>query len=295
MMAQDELRASVLISTYNWPWALEKVFWGFFAQTRQDFELIIADDGSRPETAELVARMAARSPVPITHVWQPDEGFGKCRILNKALALARGERMVVTDGDCIVRADWIDTHIREARRGHFLAGSYFKQSRDTSEAIDEHSVTSQAVFTPRWLMAHGGKLSRMIKVMGRGRSGWLLDRLSTARPTWNGHSASCLRSEALQANGFNELMGYGGLDVEFGLRLNNMGLTVRRVRFSTVALHLHHERGYATPEMRADSAAVKERSRSERLIRSPLGVNQWLGSDGEPRLGPQDRVTRYGY
>ena len=89
--ASPQVSASLLITTYNWPDALEKVFWGLFAQTRRDFEVIIADDGSRPETGELIARMAARSPIPIVHVWQPDEGFGKCRILNKAMARrARG-------------------------------------------------------------------------------------------------------------------------------------------------------------------------------------------------------------
>ncbi|TMV51865.1 glycosyltransferase, partial [Thioclava sp. BHET1] len=56
-------RASVLVTTYNWPVALEKVLWSFFAQNRRDFELVIADDGSRPETAELIARMAGVSPV----------------------------------------------------------------------------------------------------------------------------------------------------------------------------------------------------------------------------------------
>lgn len=288
-----KVTASVLISTYNWPWALEKVFWGFFAQNRRDFELLIADDGSRPETAELVARMAARSPVPVTHVWQPDAGFGKCRILNKALALAAGERIIVTDGDCVVRNDFVDTHIRQARPGHFLSGSYFKQTPETSAAIDEASVASQACFTPRWLMAHGAPARRMVKVIGRGRLGWLMDRLSGASPTWNGHSASCLRSEALAVNGFNEEMGYGGLDVEFGLRLNRLGLTAWRIRFSTVALHLHHERGYATPEMRAGSREVKERTRALGLLRAERGVDQWLGPDGAAQLGPEDRVMRY--
>nr|WP_321507715.1 glycosyltransferase [uncultured Celeribacter sp.] len=54
--ASPQVSASLLITTYNWPDALEKVFWGLFAQTRRDFEVIIADDGSRPETGELIAR-----------------------------------------------------------------------------------------------------------------------------------------------------------------------------------------------------------------------------------------------
>jgi hypothetical protein len=121
-----------------------------------------------------------------------------------------------------------------------------------------------------------------------------LDRLSTARPTWNGHSASCLRSEALAVNGFNEEMGYGGEDVEFGLRLNHIGLTARRIRFSAIALHLDHKRGYVTPEMLAHGATIKDRTRAERLTRTEHGVDRWLDGAGALRLDPADRVSRFG-
>lgn len=287
-------RASLLISTYNWPSALEKVFWSLFAQSRRDFEVVIADDGSGPETAELVARMAARCPVPVIHVWQPDTGFAKCRILNKALALARADRIIVTDGDCVLRQDFVDTHIRRARRGRFLSGGYFKLSAATSEAISEDGVTSGAVFRPRWLMGHGVPFGpRLFKVASPPMLARLLDGLSKARPTWNGNNASCQRADALAVNGFNEDMGYGGLDVEFGLRLNHIGITVERIRFATAALHLHHARGYATPEARAASALIKEHTRAARLNWAVRGVDQWIGPDGTARLPPDDQVRYY--
>jgi glycosyltransferase involved in cell wall biosynthesis len=287
------LAASLLISTYNWPWALERVLWSVFAQSRHDFEIVIADDGSKPETSALIARMAQLSPVPITHVWQPDEGFGKCRALNKALAVSRGKRIIVTDGDCVLRRDFVDTHIKQARPGTFLAGSYFKLPDSVSQSVDQASIANQQVFTPKWLVEHGMSSSpRLWAKVGAPRPlAWLLDRLSNARPSWNGHSASCSRLEALQVNGFNEEMGYGGLDVEFGLRLNHIGLKARRIRFSTVALHLHHERGYATTEMREKSERVKERTRSEGLAWAEIGIDQWLGPDGDPKHAPEDRIS----
>ena len=176
-------RASVLVTTYNWPAAFEKVLWSFFAQNRRNFELVIADDGSRPETAELIARMAEVSPVPIRYVWQPDAGFGKCRILNKALALSQAERIVVTDGDCVVMDDFVDTHIRRARPGRFLSGSYFKQSQAVSDAITPQGIADQSVFTPRWLAAQGVSWGRLVKVMGDGWRWRLLDRIGGGRLT----------------------------------------------------------------------------------------------------------------
>lgn len=291
----DRYSASVLVSTFNWPEALEKVLWGLFSQTRRDFEIVLADDGSSPETRAMVSRLARHSPVPLTYVWQPDAGFGKCRILNKALALASGHRIIVTDGDCVVRADFVECHLNNARVGRFVSGSYFKLSPELSRAIDEEAIKSQRAFSVRWLLRHGLKVdARLFKLLGsRPPFDWVLDRLSQARPTWNGHSASCLRSDALAVNGFNEEMGYGGLDVEFGLRLNHLGLAVRRIRFSTVALHLYHERAYATLEMKQRSHSVKENTRRTRIVEAPLGVRQWIGAACQARLPPEDIVIRF--
>ncbi len=79
------MRVSVIISTYNNPTWLEKVIWGYECQTFRDFELIIADDGSREPTKELVERFKQNSSLDIIHVWHSDDGFQKSAILNKAI------------------------------------------------------------------------------------------------------------------------------------------------------------------------------------------------------------------
>ena len=48
---------TVILSTYNAPAWLEKSLWGYACQTYRDFEVVIADDGSGPETADLIERM----------------------------------------------------------------------------------------------------------------------------------------------------------------------------------------------------------------------------------------------
>jgi glycosyltransferase involved in cell wall biosynthesis len=53
---------SVIMSTYNAVAWLEKVLWGFAAQTYRDFELVIADDGSGPETRDLLTPAMADLP-----------------------------------------------------------------------------------------------------------------------------------------------------------------------------------------------------------------------------------------
>lgn len=285
--------ASVLLSTYNAPEALAKVLTGYFVQTRRDFEIIIADDGSGPETAQMLAARAAGAPVPIIHVWQPDTGFGKCRILNKAMALARGARLIVSDGDCVPRRDFVAQHLARARPGTFLAGGYFKLPQATSDALGQADIESGAAFAPGWLRRHGVPTSeKLLKLVARPPlDGWL-NRASPAKRSWNGQNSSCARADALAVNGFNEEMEYGGLDVEFGLRLMHAGLVCVPVRYSAIVLHLHHGHGYVTEAMLARSAAVKARTRAERLQWAERGVAQWLAPDGAARLAPDDGVTR---
>ena len=48
------MKTSLVISTYNWPKALELVLKSVLKQKLMPFEIIIADDGSKNETKELV-------------------------------------------------------------------------------------------------------------------------------------------------------------------------------------------------------------------------------------------------
>ena len=45
---------SIILTTYNSETWLEKVLWGYTMQSYNDFELIIADDGSKKETKNLI-------------------------------------------------------------------------------------------------------------------------------------------------------------------------------------------------------------------------------------------------
>ena len=47
-------KTSIIISTYNSPAWLEKVLLGYGNQTRKDFQIVIADDGSSGETTDLI-------------------------------------------------------------------------------------------------------------------------------------------------------------------------------------------------------------------------------------------------
>ena len=270
-------KVSVIISTYNSPEWLEKVFWGYFAQTVLNFEVVIADDGSREDTKELIDRMRLVAPFEVVHIWQQDDGFQKCRILNKAIAAAKGDYLIFTDGDCIPRSDFVAQHIRQAETGHYLSGAYLKLPMKISQAITQADIQSQRIFSSEWLTKQGfSSRLKFLKLTKNEKIRWLLNKLIPVKPTWNGNNSSCFKESAILVNGFNELMQYGGEDCEFGYRLRNSGLKPKRIRYSTITLHLDHSRGYITQEALDKNAAIIDETLVGNLKKTAVGLDQYF-------------------
>ena len=98
------LAATVLFATYNEPRWLEWVLWGYATQTHKAFEVIVVDDGSRDDTRARIDALRPQMPYRLRHFWQPDEGYQKCKGMNRAILLAESDYLVFTDGDCIPRS-----------------------------------------------------------------------------------------------------------------------------------------------------------------------------------------------
>jgi glycosyltransferase involved in cell wall biosynthesis len=236
---------SVILSTYNEPLWLEKSLWGYACQSHRDFELVIADDGSDSATAETIRRIGKEMPMRIKHVWHDDDGFRKCTILNRAIESAAGDYLVFSDGDCIPRSDFVRQHYSAAETGRFLSGGYLKLPLSTSRQLSREDVTDGRAFRYRWLRQAGLRPThRMLRLIAGDTTARILNRLTSTRPTWNGHNASGWTDDIRRAGGFDERMRYGGEDRELGERLENSGIRGKQVRYQAVCLHLDHDRGY---------------------------------------------------
>ncbi len=265
--------ASVIFTTYNHPKWLEKTLWGFAAQSYRDFEIIVADDGSGPETGEVIERMQNEIEIPLRHLWQEDDGFQKCRILNKAVVASRGEYLIFTDGDCIPHPDFVKNHVELARENTMLSGGYFKLPLDVSRAIIKEDILNGNCTRPGWLLRHGVPFTpKLAKLFSHPLIGAVLDALTVTRATWNGHSSSTWKKHVLEVNGFDERMQYGGQDREFGERLVNLGLATRQVRHRCCCVHLDHGRGYARPESIRKNQAIRAHTRKNGVVRTPYGI-----------------------
>lgn len=225
--------ASLIIATYNWKEALALVLSSVRAQTTLPGEVIVADDGSRDDTRELVAREAAAFPVPLRHVWQEDLGFRKGRILNEAMARAAGEYLIAIDGDMLLHPAFVRSHARFARRGWFIQGSRMMLGeRATSNTLAAGHLTA-GPFSPDVRNRINGIHAPFLSVLSRGERG-------SIRRT-RGCNISFWRDDIVRVNGYNEDMeGWGREDTELVARLMNSGVRRRNLKFAAVAYHLHH-------------------------------------------------------
>lgn len=118
--AEDDFLATVVICTRNRGESLtvtldSLVIAGARARDRiaATWEVLIVDNGSTDNTAEVIARYADR--LPIRSVLQPVAGLSNAR--NAGIANARGRVILWTDDDVLLDEDWLRAHL-EAFEAH---------------------------------------------------------------------------------------------------------------------------------------------------------------------------------
>lgn len=268
------MKCSIIISTYNSPQWLEKVLWGYLVQTENDFELVIADDGSTEETKDLIASFQGQFKHPIVHVWHEDKGFRKTIILNKAVMETSADYLLFTDGDCVPRADFVETHLRFKQEGYFLSGGCCRLPMELSQLLNKEDIQSQRAFGLKWLWSKGlPKAFQNLKIVA---TQWGLDKLinatTTTTPSWNGGNASGWKKDILEINGFDERMEYGAEDREMGERLWNKGLKSKQVRYSAICLHLDHARGYIRKEAVERNHQIWNETKKNKTVYTEYGI-----------------------
>lgn len=115
------MKTALLVSTYNWPEALDLIFRSLLKQKELPDEVLIADDGSGEATKKLIADFKAGSTLAVKHVWQEDHGYHKSKILNKAIAASEADYIIQIDGDCLMHPHFIHDHKANAEATTFYS------------------------------------------------------------------------------------------------------------------------------------------------------------------------------
>lgn len=228
------MQVSLIITTYNWKEALQLSLQSVLNQTLLPLEIVVADDGSGPDTAALVGEVGASSPIPIVHSWQEDEGFRSARSRNKAIAKARGEYIILIDGDIVLEPHFIADHRAFANPGFFVQGS---------RALLGQQLTDKALESGQM---HLSLLASGVDNKKNCLRSALLARFFSFKSNKLSGIKTCnfafWKQDALRVNGFNEdFIGWGREDSEFAARLLNSGIKRQNLRFHALGYHLHHQ------------------------------------------------------
>ncbi|AZO20819.1 glycosyltransferase [Mesorhizobium sp. M1E.F.Ca.ET.045.02.1.1] len=243
MTRPEAVPVSVIVSTYNWPEALRLNLQSLAGQTERCFEVIVADDGSRPDTAEVIEAFACSAPIPVRHVWHEDVGFRKSAILNKAIGEARGAYLIFLDGDCIPQPDFVARHRALARPNYLITGSRILLGREFSKALLAGGIWDYHTFR-RNILRYRLKSDTAKIASFFMRVPW--QRLSDYRSfVWRrikGCNLACWKSDAVAVGGFDETFtGWGHEDVDFVFRLQDKGVVRRAGTWATEVLHIWHK------------------------------------------------------
>ncbi len=224
---------SLIITTYNWKEALELSLKSVLRQQVLPLEVIIADDGSTADTADAVRTIAADSPIPIVHSRQEDKGFRLARSRNRAIVRARGEYIILIDGDIMVERHFIQDHYKFARPGLFVQGTRVLLTPALSEQVIRTGALSANC------CSHGvGNRKNCLRSDILARFFSFQSRRLRGIKTCN---FAFWREDAVRVNGFNEeFVGWGREDSEFTVRLMNIGIRRQNVKFNALAYHLYH-------------------------------------------------------
>ena len=237
------ITVSLIITTYNWPKAINKTLHSILNQTRRPDEVIIADDGSTPETAKLINGFKVSHPeFTIIHSWQEDKGFRLSKSRNIAIKGSKSDYIVLVDGDMILDKHFIEDHLLVAQKGVLVSGRRILLNEKYSNKILENeelpTVMSFGIKKHRLLGIRSHKLTKLRSSTNQRIDGIL------------GCNMGFFRDDAIMVNGFNEaFVGWGAEDTEFIARLINNGFYKMKLKHLAFGYHLYHpeaSRDFAT-------------------------------------------------
>jgi glycosyltransferase involved in cell wall biosynthesis/GT2 family glycosyltransferase len=276
---------SIIVTTYNRPDALESVLRGLARQSDRDFEVIVADDGSTPDTASLLKSWRSRLPQQIKHIWQEHRGFRAAEIRNRAILASSGAYCIFLDGDCIPRTDFVLEHRALAEPGWFVVGNRVLMSRRLTESVLSQSLEPELwSFLDACRARFNGDINRIAPLLQA-----RLGPVRKIRPQYWWGARSCnlavWRADLDLVDGFDaSYVGWGLEDSDLLIRLLRAGINRKDGRFSTGVLHLWHP--LADPSLLSANQMLLDAIQHTDRIASVSGLSSLKGStEAHPAWG----------
>ena len=227
------IKCTLIISTFNWPQALELCLKSIAKQKHLPDEVIIADDGSGEETKLLIDTIKKDFPAPLLHVWHEDKGFRKTIILNKAIHQSSFEYIIQVDGDVLLDKHFISDHLSSADFDTFIRGTRAMLTKEKTDVLLASKKIALSPFSSGVKHRNNALRIFVLKALG-------------ARKEWSSNSVrgsnlSFWKADFIKVNGYNnDIYGWGHEDEELAARFINTGIIKKIVKLCAVQYHLYH-------------------------------------------------------
>ncbi len=273
---------SVIVTTFNREDALDAALRALAHQSDRNFEIVIADDGSRPDTARVVEAWRARLPLSLKHVRHEHLGFRGGEIRNRGIRASAGEFCIFLDGDCLAATDFIAAHRRLSEPGWFVTGNRILLSRELTDAVLARGLEAETWnFAALLAQRLRGGINRLLPTL-RLPLGPLRKLKSES---WEGAQTCNLavaRRDLDRIDGFDSVYtGWGLEDSDLVVRLLHAGVRRKDGRFATGVLHLWHP-----PNDRSQLPANREKLDEViggSRVRALRGLSALSGDAARPR------------
>ena len=258
---------ALLISTYNWPQALNLVLKSVLNQTVLPDEILIADDGSKEETKLLIEKFQKESQVPIRHFWQEDKGFRKSKILNKAVAETTSKYIIQVDGDCILHPKFVQDHLAAVEKNAYLYGSRVNILPEAISVVFEKGLIVFNMFSK--------EIKNKTRTLHIPLFSLLYKPHDGISNKFRGCNVSFWREDFIAVNCYNEdYEGWGREDSDLVIRMGNNGVKAKRLRYAGIVYHLHHK--INSKENFELNDKMQRETIEKKIIRISNGVDQYL-------------------
>ena len=264
--------ASVIISFYNKIDYLKAVLAGFERQTHKEFEILIADDGSKASVVDEVKKIISVSHLTIKHVWHADNGWQKNKILNLAIKRSKYAYLIFIDGDCIPHKAFVHEHLINSESNAILAGRRVFLSKKFTKSLKTDQIKK-------------GLLENVFRLFLMKSISWYLGiylgKLSIRKMILRkknrrvkGCNMSLHKKALLLINGFDERYIHPtvGEDDDIECRLKNAGFKVKNLKYLAIQYHLHHK--LLSREMNDENKKIITNALNQKTVSTPFGLNQ---------------------
>ena len=262
---------SLIVSVYNQAKQLALVLASAAPQTHKHFEIIVADDGSSDGVEQVIQRFREEHPAqPVRYVKHADAGFRKCIILNEAFRAARGDYLIIVDGDMILHREFVENHWRYRGKEKILCGYRGVKLRQTytTELMAGDRGFSPSLGSLLWLSVRG-QLDKPLRATVLHNK--VLRRLAVSeRPDLSGCNFSLYRETLERVNGMDEtIVEYGFEDYDLSHRLKLAGLKLVNVSKCCNTYHLYHPK-----KTRRNAQDIKARIDKSREVQCRYGLKK---------------------